>query len=323
MAHAFGDYPRLAFAIPLANLSFGAWTDTTYPDAWTLRGSGTAAAWAKYAPGFDLTRAIKLSQTGVPSAPYASTIENVIALPDYIENGQATRLGYCAISDLGGSYGAAVCSAKSFQHDGGGYLDLSSSWLPSNDPDWIIKEVDSSNNITTAITEIGIFCEVRSYNSESDPACVFDCFKVEYGRSVSERYWTFTRFPELSGLDIRPMTFRKDERTGRGSLRSYDNTGGAVKWRIVLPFENVPVSFVEVITEFWRRNRGLDDGIQRPLCLTHCLTDPASSHLSGEDYLKRPPWIICNITNEYLDFKHVGSFLGAGMYSGSLTFEEI
>ena len=321
MAHTFGDYPRLAFAIPFSNLSFGAWTDTTYPEGWDLFGAGTASTWEKYTPGFDLSRALALGETGTPAG--ANSLAQDIALPDYIEDGQVTRGGACVISDLEGSYGACRVITRFYQGVGP-YPALVDVYDATPTADWEIIETDSSGNIDAdTLTNIAVRVYTSQYESETNVVGVVDCIKLEYGRTTSERYYTFTRFPELSGLDIRPLTFRKDERTGRGSLRSYDSTGGNAKWRIVLPFENVPASFVEVLEEFWRKNRGLDDGIQRPLCLTHCLTDPTSAHNSGADYLKRPPWIICNIINKDFPFKHSGSWLGAGMYNGTLTFEEI
>lgn len=321
MAHSFGDYPVLAYAIPFVNLSFGAWAGGTYPDSWALFGSGVNASWAKYTPGFDLSRAIKIAETGAPvnnSAIYQS-----ITLPDYIQHGQKTRVGGCAITDLEGAYGAGQAAIILYQGIAGPFPALAGFSL-DNSTTWEIGDLDSTGDIdTSGHTNIAIRIYVWQYAAETDPAVVIDCLKAEYGRSITERYYTFTRFPELSGLDIRPMTFRKNDRTGRGGLRSYDPTGGATKWRVVLPFENVPASFVEVLEEFWRNNRGLEDGISRPLCLTHNLTDPTSAHTAGHDYLKRPPWIVCNIVDEYFPFKHVGSWLGAGMYSGSLTFEEI
>lgn len=321
MSHTFGDYPTLGFAVPFENLSFSIWTDTTYPDQWELDGSGTDSDCNKYTPGFDQTRGMKLEETpGGAVATANNAVGQTIAIPDYFPNGQATRIGYCAISDLEGSYGAAYASVILYQITGG--TQVLASYSLSNSTTWQIAEVNSTNNVNTSTySDFKILCQVISYNSEADPAGAFDCLKVEYGRSTSERYWTFTRAPELSGLKVEEITFREDERGGRGDLRSYDSTGGAIKWRITMPFENVPESFVEAINDFWRKSRGLEDGIARPLCLTHYLTDPTAAATSGEDYLKRPPWIICQMVKK--DFQHFGSFLGAGMYDGVIVFEEI
>ena len=112
MAYTFGAVPEIAFALPFNNLSFQLWEDTI-PDQWAIDGSATGTRTA-YDPGFDLTRAAKIADTGeIPSGVY-NRLENVIDRPDYILNNQQIRASYCALSDLGGSAGAMLLSSNGF-----------------------------------------------------------------------------------------------------------------------------------------------------------------------------------------------------------------
>lgn len=317
-AHTFLQPPELGLAFPFDNLSFQRW-DGALPDCWARPTSSTTGTMAKYVPGFDMTRALKISDTGVVST-MTNALDNAIALPAYIQNGQALRAGYSEISALAG-YGAAkavlVVGQDNFAHQQIGSL------YRENDASWYLQQWNSGTGIDTSHADLAIRLYVLSSGGSSAPAVAFDALFVEYGRTTAERYYAFPYMPEASGVRISPFTFGKSDRTGRGKRRTYDPTGGAVKWRVVFPFQNIPDTFVEVLSEFWRINKGLDDRPGRPLVLHHYIQDPAAVHTTGHDWLKRPPFIICDIVEEELPFQQVGSFLGRKIFTGTLTFEEI
>ncbi len=318
MAYTFGALPTLGFALPFKNTSFGKWTGDL-PDQWEKIAATPTGTHSEYNPGFDLSRACLISDSGVCPSPVSNTLGQYIDVPDNIANGQATHIGACVHSDLGGSYGAGYAVVKLFQLTTGDLANMGA----QNHAYWEIIEADSSVNINTANGDLLLKFETRSYASESDPAALFDCLMAQYGRTTTERYYTFTHYPDLSGVDIRPFTFAQDKRGGGGDMYSFDQTGGAVKWRITFPFENVPSSFVEVLNEFWAYNRGLY-GPARPLVLRHNLVNVSAAHTTGHEFLRRPPWIVCRIVNEEFPFQTpAGSFLSADMFNGTLVFEEI
>jgi len=313
MAYTFGDYPEIAFALPFENLSFERWDDTL-PDQWEYHEVTPTGSHDKYNPGFDSTRAIKISDTGVITSA-DNTLVQSIDLPSYIENNQIIRAGACILSDLGGVYGAGIGVLKITQN-AYGYQPVSTS--SENSASWALIRADSTNPLLTAYSDLHIYIETRSYNSEADPACLFDCFFAEYGRSVAERYYTFPRKPEFQGLNPYPMTFSQNERTGRGKRRTWDPTGGAVKWTIEMPFQNIPGAMVDALYQFYRRNKGLDDAEGVHLVLHHKLIDTSDSYS-----LRMPPWLICDIANDDFPFRYSGGYLGAKLFSGTLIFEEV
>ena len=318
MVHVYGDPPAIAFAVPFNNLSFAAW-EAALPDAWAYYDGTPTGTHAAYNPGFDLSPALKISDTGVKDSAAANRLVNSIAMPAYMLNGQVTRLGACLWGDLAGAAGAGYPVVKAYS----GTTELAAA-VSAGLTSWAIVETNSSANIATADATLSLRLQERSHNSEADPASLFDCLVLEYGRTVSERYYTFAYRPEFHPDLIEGfLPGRKSERGAVGKLREYDTMAGRPKWRVTMPFRNVPPSFVEALEEFWVRNKGLAGYPGIPLVLHHNLTDPAASHTTGHDYLRIPPWIICNISETYWPFKPSGSHLGAKIYSGTLTFEEI
>jgi len=317
MSYTFGALPTLGFALPFRNLSFGKWSGAL-PDQFAYLAGTPTGTHSEYNPGFDLSRACRITDTGVISSA-SNTLVQYIDLPSYIPNGQVTHVGAAVLSDLGGSYGSGKAVVKLIQVTTG---DLASIYN-ENVASWAIIDGNSTAGINTANGDLGIKFEIRSYNSEADPAGLFDCLMAQHGRTAAERYYAFTHYPDLSGVEITPFTFSVDKRGAGGDLLSYDQTGGAVKWRIKFPFFNVPSAFVEVLNEFWAYSRGLY-GPARPIVLTHNLVNVSAAHTTGQDFLHRPPWIICKIVNDELPFQTpAGQFLGADMFDGTLIFEEV
>jgi len=316
--HTYGQFPEIAFAIPFSNLSFEAW-EAALPDSWAyVSGSPTGTHAANY-PGFDLTRALKISDTGVKASSALNTLVNSIAMPSYLLNGQVTRLGACLWGDLEGAAGAGypVVKARS------GTTELAAA-VSAGLTSWQIVTTNSSANIATADSTLSLTLQERSHNSEADPASLFDCLVLEYGRTITERYYTFTHRPEFHpNLIQAELPGRTSERGSVGARRSYDNKAGRPKWRVTMPFRNVPASFVEALQDFWIRNQGLAGYPGIHLVLHHHLSDPASTHTAGHDYLKIPPWIICDIVEAAWPFTPAGAHLGAKIFSGTLTFEEV
>lgn len=390
MAYTFGDYPDISFALPFENLSFERW-DGTLPEEWELASGSPAGTRTKHNPGFDSTRAVKITDTGVVTTPTNGLVQEIV-LPDYIENGQHIRIGAAVLSDLEGSYGAAIAQVHMHQNSGAYYIRTATI---ENDTDWVLIDYgNSSSPISTSYTDLLLQIDIKSYLSGTsfnvtdatnaspivittstvhgystgdnvriadvlgntaangdwvitvlttttfsldsstgngaytsggtatelmaDPAALFDCIFAEYGRTTSERYYTFTRKPAFQGLDPYPVTFTQDERTGVGKRRTWDPTGGAVKWIIKMPFQNIPGAMVDSLYQFFRRNKGLDDAEGVHLVLHHKLVDTSDSF-----NLRMPPWIICDIANKDWPFKFSGGYLGAKLWSGTLIFEEV
>jgi len=315
MPYTFADYPELAFAFPFHNLSFQHW-DGTLPEEWiehTTPGHGTRV---KYNPGMTYPRALKITDVGTIAVPddLDNALEQTIDMPDYIENGQVTRLNGCFISELSGS-GKAVAVTKftSVLPSPLEYIGMPD----SGRTDWHIAQGNSANAIDTTKTDLRLSCRVRS-NAEADPAALFDCVAVEYGQTIAERYYTFARKPEFVGIQAYPFTFVNDDRTGVGKRRTWDPTGGVIKWHIEFPFVNIPGAMVEALYDFYMRNKGLMDSEGVPLVLHHKLID-----ISESFNLHIPPWIVCDIINPEFPMKFAGGFLGAKLWSGTLIFEEI
>lgn len=320
MAHTFGQAPELALAIPFENLSFQSW-ENTLPDQWKLDDGSPTGARVRYNPGFDLTRALQITDTGVVSSAANGLIQE-IDLPDYIPNGQLTKVGGTVISDLEGSYGAAIAAITLAQNSGAYYIRTASA---QNNPEWaLIDYGNSTNPINTAYSDISLLVEITSYDSEEDPGGVFDCLFAHHGRTVSERSYVFAYRPSFHDKLIEAfLPGARQERGGIGKLRSYDTMGGIPKWRVIFPFSGVPASFVEVLEEFWAWNKGLQGFPGVHLMLYHYLTDPAAAHTGGHEYLRTPPYIICDIVENTWPFSPSGAYLGAGIYDGTLTFEEV
>ena len=319
----FGQAPEIAFALPFVNLSFEHWEDTL-PDGWTLDPSPVGTR-TPYRPGYDLTPGALIADTGVITTGYYNGLYQTIDLPDYIENNQKCRFQFATKTDLGGSYGASYTILR-LKQNSGAYEVIGR--YGANDANWVLVQRDSDftspTPILTAYSDIGLIAHVRSYDGSSDPAGVIDSIAVEYGRTIGSWSDVFTHFPEFHPNLIKSfMPGRKAERGGRGKRRSFDKMGGAVKWRVTMPFRNVPASFVEMLEEYWIRNKGLAGYPGIPLVLHHHLTDPAASHTAGHEYLRTPGYIICDIVEDEWPFSPSGAYLGAGMYSGTLTFEEI
>lgn len=315
----FGDNPEIGFAIPFENGDFSRF-DGALPEEWAKSAGSPTGDHADYRPGFALTGALDISDVGVDlGSGAANTLENVIDMPGYILDEQVTRLGAALWGDLAdGSHGAGKPVIKVFS----GSTELCNV-VSDGDEDWILKETNSTVDIDTGDSTMKMTCQMRSSGGSTDPRGLFDLIFLEYGRTAAERFYTFTHRPSFQGLKIFPQTFGKSRRAGRAQRQRYDTTGGAVKWTVVFPFVNVPEAFVEVLMEFWRRNKGLDGNAGIPLVLHHYIQDPNASHTDGEDWIRRPPWIICDIKEETFPFYPSGSFLGAKMFSGALTFEEI
>jgi hypothetical protein len=314
MAYTFADYPELAFALPFENMSFERW-DSTLPDQWAQTDDPGVGTRAKSNPGFDSTRALKISDTGIITAPQ-NGIKQTLVLPTYLENGQIIRAGMCVDNNLGGAYGAAKAVMAITQN---AYAYALVNFVYNGvQSGWQLCEYDGSNPISTSYTDLILTLDTRSSSDSSDPAALFDCIFAEYGRTIAERYYTFVRKPEFSGLDITKQTFTQKERTGIGKQRSYDPTGGAVKWVITMPFVNIPGAMVEALHDFFNRNKGLDDAEGVHLVLHHKLIN-----ISDTFNLRIPPWFICDIAEKDWPFKFSGGYLGAKLYSGTLTFEEV
>lgn len=314
----FGDYPELGFAIPFENLNFALF-DGALPEEWAYVSGSPTGDHDPYSPGFDLAPALDMSDTGVKDSGALNILVNEISMPDYLLDGQIVRGGGALWGDLeDGSHGAGRPVIK-FKTGVADMAYIASEGVTS----WELKEANDTVPIDTGDTTLSITCQLRSYNSEAAPRSLIDCLFLEYGRTVAERYYTFTHRPSFQGLKIFPTTFGKARRAGRAQRQRYDTTGGAVKWTVVFPFVNVPETFVEVLMEFWRRNKGIGGNAGIPLVLHHYIQDPNASHTTGEDWLRRPPWIICDIKDETFPFYPSGSFLGAKMFSGALTFEEL
>jgi hypothetical protein len=315
LGYNFGDFPELAFALPFVNGSFDRW-DGVLPENWALIYGTPDGTRTKYNPGFDSTRALKIADTGVITSA-ENGIKQTLALPPYILNGQKIHAGMCVLNSLGSPAGNAKAAiaiwqnAGSYQPVGQAYSGLSSSWQ--------ICRYPSTANLNTSYADLGLSLSVYSADSGgTDPSAIFDCVFAEYGRTVDERSYVFPRKPEFSGLDYFAETFVQNERTGVAKRRSWDPTGGAVKWTFVMPFVNIPGAMVEALEEFFLRNRGAGDGEGVHLVLHHKLIDPTDAY-----NLHMPPWIICDIAETKWPFKYSGGFLGAKLFSGTLTFEEV
>lgn len=311
MAYTFADYPELAFAFPFLNCSFERW-DGTLPEEWT-QAATPAGTRTKYNPGFDSTRGLLISNPGTAGSNY---IRQSITLPSFILNGQKIRAGCARKNSLGGAYGNALAVICVFQNSYG-YSLLGAPYGTSS-ASWGLDRFESTSDINASYTDIALLAEIYSRSGAADPAAAFDCLFAEYGRSITERYYTFTRKPEFSGLDVFASTFVQTERTGVAKRRTWDSTGGAVKWTVVMPFVNIPGAMVEALRDFWNRNKGLEDKAGVHLVLHHKLVDTTDAY-----NLHIPPWIICDIAEPAWPFKYSGSFLGAKLFSGTLTFEEV
>lgn len=319
MTYILGQAPELALAFPFVNMSFGKWTGTL-PDSW-LENSPAHGTKEKYRPGFDLTQGVKIYESGVV-ADLNNRIYQAITLPGNVPNAQKIRAGFAYIDSFAGR--GETAAVLLISQNGTSYQLIHSIATPHPSAVWRLFSAESTSvNISTAYTDLAYSIRAQSGGGTSDPAVAYDCLFAEYGLSAAEAYYTFTHSPAVSGIDIRPMLFGKSERTGSASLRRFDTTGGAVKWKITFPFQNVPASFVETMAKFWEWNKGLGAYEPVPLVLHHYLLNPAASHTAGDDYLRRPPWLICNIMDEEFPFSHAGSFLGAELYNGTLNFEEI
>ena len=316
LGYEFGDFPELAFALPFVNGSFDRW-DSTLPENWALLHSSPDGTRTKYNPGFDSTRALKIADTGTVTTPL-NGIKQTIVLPSYIQNGQKIHSGMCVLNSLGAPAGNAQARMAVWQN-AGGYQPIGQPYSGVSDA-WQICRYPSTANINTSYSDLGIEVSVCSAGSSggTDPAALFDCIFAEYGRTVDERSYIFPRKPEFSGLDYFAETFVQNERTGVGKRRSWDPTGGTVKWTFVMPFVNIPGAMVEALEEFFLRNRGAGDGEGVHLVLHHKLIDE-----TDEYNLRIPPWIICDIAETKWPFKYSGGFLGAKLFSGTLTFEEV
>lgn len=313
MAYTFADYPEIAFALPFENLSFERWDDTL-PEEWENYSGSPTGTRTSHNPGFDLTRALKIEQSGVVSVT-TNALKQEIITPDYIQNGQHIRGGMVIKSDLEGSYGAG----KGFLIVGQNGLSLTNlvTWR-ENETSWNIQRADSINAINTGYSDLIILLYINSYSSESDPACLFDCIFAEYGRDISERYYAFIRKPAFQGIEMIPQTFVQDERTGIGKRRTWDPTGGAVKWRIKFPFIDIPGAMADALYEFFSRNKGLDDSEGVHLVLHHMLIDTSESY-----NLRQSPWIVCDIANDTFPLSFSGGYMGAKLWSGTFVFEEV
>jgi hypothetical protein len=314
--YAFADFPELAFALPFENLSFERW-DATLADQWAQEYSPGTGARAKYNPGFDSTRAIRISDTGIIVSGAQNGIKQTIAVPSYMLNGQKTRAGMATINSLGSPYGDSRAAIALVQPSGGPNLINYS--YPGRSAAWQLWRPDSTADLNTTYTTLQLILRIASWDgATSDPAALYDCIFAEYGRTIAERYYTFARKPEFSGLDVFAETFVQSERTGRAKLRTWDATGSAVKWTVVMPFVNIPGAMVDALYEFFRRNKGLDDKEGVHLVLHHKLIDTADAY-----NLHIPPWLVCDIAEERWPFKYAGGFLGAKLFSGTLTFVEV
>jgi hypothetical protein len=322
MAHTFGQALEIGLALPFVNLSFQHWEDTL-PDQWVYVETSPSGTHGKDR-GFDLTPSLKITDTGQITSTPDNRLQQEILLPDWIENGQHVRGGGCFFNNYGSPYGISQTVVKLTQNSGAVSV-INNGY--SNATSWAIHTFNDLIALSTSYTDLIIGLELRSYNPgtpETDPAGAWDCLFFEVGRTIASRYDTLTHFPEFHPNLIESFSpGRKSERGGRGKRRSYDRMGGAVKWRVTLPFVNVPASFVEILEEYYIHNKGLDNQTRKPLVLHHHLTDPSAAHTAGHQYLKTPPWIICDIVEEKWPFRPSGAYLGAGMYSGTLTFEEI
>jgi hypothetical protein len=259
---------------------------------------------------------MKISDTGTVSSSQ-NGIKQTLVLPSYILNGQKTCVGMCVLNSLGTPAGNANACISLWQNAGAYYpvanvySGLSASWQ--------ICRYDSSADLNTTYADIGMFLRVYSAaTGGTDPASLFDCVFAQYGRTITERTYIFPRKPEFSGLDVFASTFVKTERTGIAKRRTWDPTGGAIKWKIVMPFVNIPGDMVEALHDFFIGNKGGNDKEGVHLVLHHKLIDPTDTY-----NLHIPPWLICDIAETDWPFKFSGGFLGAKLFSGTLTFEEV
>ena len=323
MTVTLGTFPEIGFLPgPLKNLSFQKWEGTTYPDQWdTNQGGSATGVFASYAPGFDATPGLKITDTGVIAVD-TNTIINTVDLYSWIPNNQIARLNLAVISNITGQ-GLGTVWCKLYQSSGGWRDIVSISSFNGAADQWAIEQANETNAILTAKSDIGIMLQVRSYSGSSNPGGVYDCIAPQVGLTYDSRYYTFPVKPEFNGSSMKPFTFVRRDRTGGGSQRTWDSTGGAVKWRIIMPFINVPAVFYNKMFEFWRRNRGLDGLEAAPLVLNHMIFDPLASYTSGQEYLNRPPWIICNEVSSEFPLVESGGFYGAKLFSGTFVFEEI
>lgn len=314
MAYTFADYPELAFALPFLNMSFERW-DGTLPEQWLQTHSPGSGVRAKYNPGFDSTRAILISDTGIVTSPQ-NGIRQSITIPSYILNGQKIRGGCARVNSLGGAYGNSLAVMDVTQNsDAVSLLNLP---YGASSASWQLDRWESTADINISYTDIAFIAKIYSRSGSSAPAALYDCLFAEYGRTIAERYYTFTRKPEFSGLDLKQQTFVNAERTGVAKRRTWDPTGGATKWTITMPFVNIPGSMEQALHEFFNRNKGLDDAAGVHLVLHHKLIDTTDA-----DYRRLPPWLICDIANDSWPFKFSGGYLGAKLFSGTLIFEEV
>jgi len=321
MAYDFASYPEIGIAIPFKNMSFSKWDADDMPVDWeTIQGTPDGTR-EKYSPGYSATPALQISEddTGV-SDTNNGILQEYGALPDYIPNNQIVRAGAVFISDLGGSYGAGAARIKFWQKTGG-YQKVAE--VASNDSsEWELVQANETNAIVTSKDDIEVQVNVASHDGSTYPAAVFDRLFIEHGRTYDERYYTFTRYPEHSGIKCEEMTFNRLTRATSGELSGFDASGGNAKYKIVLPFIGIPASMVEALHDFFVWNKGLGAYDPVPLVFHHKLVDVTAGHTSGDNFLGRPPWIICDIANEVFPFYPAGSFAGADLYNGTITFLE-
>jgi len=322
MTVALGAFPEIGLLPgPFKNLSFQKWEGTTYPDQWDNYHGTPLGTHAPYAPGFDATPGDLITEPGV-IVTAANTIRNEVDLYNWVPDNQVFRV-QCAIMSRVTGHGIGYAVIKMYQSDGG-WLQLSSD-INENGPldTWEIMQGTEDTAIDADKADLGFMVETRSYSGSTDPGAVFDCLAVQVGLTYDSRYYTFPVKPEFNGASIKPFTFVKRDRTGGGSQRTWDPTGGAVKWRVIMPFINVPAAFYNTMFEYWRRNRGLDGKEAARLVLNHMIHDPGASYTTGDEYLNRPPWIICNEISPEFPLIESGGFYGAKLFSGTFVFEEI
>jgi len=322
MTITFGSFPEIGLLPgPFRNLSFQKFEGTTYPDQWDNYHGSPSGTHEHYAPGFDSTPGLKISDTGVVTTAY-NTVRNEVDLYSWVPDNQVFRIQFAGIPNLTGA-GAGRVVVKAYQNDSG-WVDLSSDAIENGTNEvWEYLQANEDAAIDTDKSNIGIMVECRSYSGSSAPAIVADCFALQVGLTYDSRYYTFPVKPEFNGFKMEPFTFVKRDRTAGGRQRTWDPSGGAVKWRVIMPFVNVPAAFYNTMFEFWRRNRGLDGKEAAPLVLNHNYFDPSDSYTTGSEYLNRPPWLICNEVSQNFPLVESGGFLNAKLFSGTFVFEEV
>ena len=189
MAYDFAGYPELGLAVPFENMSFSRW-GSSLPIHWDTIVSPHGNR-SKYSPGYAITPAVQIDETGVVADANNQINQELDALPDNIPNNQICRIGACILSDLGGSFGAATAKIKIYQTTGGSVIVAQLSLY--NSTTWVIGQANETNAIVDTKDDISVLIWVESYSGSSNPAAAIDRFFIEYGRAYNERYYTFTR----------------------------------------------------------------------------------------------------------------------------------